>query len=331
MKALVYTEPNTLVYREEKDPVPGAGEVLVRVEAVGVCGSDMHAYHGHDERRPAPIVLGHEPAGRIASGARAGERVAVNPLVTCGKCVFCLDGRSNLCRSRQMTSMPPRQGAFAELVRIPEINVVSLPRELAVEKAAVAEPMAAAWHSVSRATRALRRPLASARTVVLGGGAVGLSCALVLNHFGAKCIQVCEPNELRQGTVTATGPFQAYAPGDSSEPPESSVDLVVDAVGSKATRAAACRMIKPGGVIAHIGLASSSEGLDIRKLTLQEIIFLGFYCYTHVDFTETVAAMAAGHLGRLDWLEERPLAEGPRAFQELDAGKVAAAKIILRP
>jgi threonine dehydrogenase-like Zn-dependent dehydrogenase len=328
MKALIYTGPTTLEYREEPDPIPAAGEVLVHVEAVGICGSDMHAYHGRDERRPAPLVLGHEAAGRIESGARAGQRVTINPLVTCGKCAFCLDGRSHLCRSRQMTSMPPRSGAFAELVRIPAINLVELPDGLPVQQAALAEPMAAGWHAVRNASRALSRPLATACCVVLGGGAVGLASALALRHFGAKEIHVAESNELRRKALAS---FRPFAPGDAAEPPDWSVDLVIDAVGSSPTRAAASRMIKPGGVIVHIGLQSSGDGLDIRKITLQEVTFLGSYCYTHLDFIETVGAMAAGHLGSLDWIEERPLSEGRQAFRELDEGKVAAAKIILRP
>jgi len=330
MKALIYTAPTTLEYREQPAPAPASGEVLIHVEAVGICGSDMHAYHGRDERRPAPLVLGHEAAGSIASGPRAGHRVTVNPLVTCGKCGFCLDGRSHLCRSRQIISMPPRAGAFAEFVLIPESNVVELPDGLPVQQAALAEPMAVGWHAVRNASRSLSRPLASARCVVLGGGAVGLACALALSHFGAKEILVAEPNELRRKAVAAAL-FRPFAPGDASEPAEWSVDLVIDAVGSTATRAAASKLIKPGGVILHIGLLSSADGLDVRKITLQEVTFLGSYCYTHLDFIETVAAMAAGHLGRLDWLEERPLSEGQQAFRDLDAGSVAAAKVILRP
>jgi len=331
MKALIYTAPATLEYREEAIPTPGTGEVLVRVQAVGICGSDMHAYHGHDERRPAPLVLGHEAAGRTASGPRTGRRVTVDPLVTCGKCGFCLDGRSHLCRSRQIISMPPRAGAFAEFVPIPETNLVELPDSLPVQQAALAEPLAVGWHAVRNGSRALARPLAAARSVVLGGGAVGLACALALHHFGAKEILVAEPNELRRSSIVRIGSFQAFAPGDDAEPAGWSVDLVIDAVGSTATRAAASRLIKPGGVIIHIGLLSSTDGLDIRKLTLQEVTFLGSYCYTHLDFIETVAAMAAGHLGQLDWLEERPLSQGQQAFRDLDAGSVPAAKIVLRP
>jgi L-iditol 2-dehydrogenase len=204
MKALIYTGPATLEYREEPDPVPAAGEVLVHVEAVGICGSDMHAYHGRDERRPAPLVLGHEAAGRIESGPRAGQRVTINPLVTCGKCAFCIDGRSHLCRSRQMTSMPPRSGAFAELVRIPSSNLVELPDGLPVQQAALAEPIAAGWHAVRNASRALNRPLATACCVVLGGGAVGLArrfmsrspttCAERLSHRSAPSLRETLPS-----------------------------------------------------------------------------------------------------------------------------------------
>lgn len=332
MKALVYTGRGQMDYRDEPDPVPVAGEVLVRVEAVGICGSDMHAYHGHDERRPAPLVLGHEAAGIIVGGKRAAQRVAVNPLVTCGRCEFCLDGRTHLCPARQIISMPPRPGAFAELTRIPEANAVELPPGMSMTTAALAEPIAVAWHAARHAVSLLHRPLATARCVVLGGGAIGLATALVLVHFGAQDVWVAEPNPRRRATVGEAGPLKAYAPdADAARPADASAHLVIDAVGSNATRAAASRLVRPGGGIVHVGLLPGAEGLDIRRITLQEITVVGCYCYTHLDFIETVAALAAGRLGPLQWVEERPLAHGAQAFRDLDAGTVAAAKIALRP
>lgn len=330
MKALVYTGHSQMEYRDEPDPVPANGEVLVRVEAVGICGSDMHAYHGHDERRPAPLVLGHEAAGVIVGGPRAGQRVAVNPLVTCGRCEFCLDGRSHLCPSRQIISMPPRPGAFAELTRIPESNVVELPPWMTMTAAALAEPVAVAWHAARNGVGLLQRPLAAARCVVLGGGAIGLATALVLVHFGAKDVWVAEPNAGRRATVAEAGPLCAYAPDADGACPDATAHLVMDAVGSNATRASACRLARPGGVIVHVGLLPGQEGLDVRRITLQEITLVGCYCYTPVDFTETVATLAAGQLGPLTWVEERPLADGVQAFRDLDAGTVSAAKIALR-
>jgi threonine dehydrogenase-like Zn-dependent dehydrogenase len=109
------------------------------------------------------------------------------------------------------------------------------------------------------------------------------------------------------------------------------MDLIIDAVGAVATRSAASRLIKPGGVIVHIGLLPGSDGFDVRKMTLQEIIVVGTYCYTPLEFRETLDAIASGQLGTLDWVEERPLADGPQAFRDLDAGATAAAKIVLRP
>ena len=249
MKALVYTGPHSLSYRDEVDPVAGNDEVIVKVEAVGICGSDMHAYHGFDERRPPPLILGHEAAGRVMTGPKAGRRVTVNPLVTCGTCEDCLDGRAHLCRSRQILSMAPRPGAFAELVRVPEGNIVDVPDGFDVVKAALAEPVAVSYHAVNVGVPALRRPVSAARCAVLGGGAIGLACALVLAMQGAGEILVGETNPARRKTAAKSGPFKVHAPGEAGAPADSSIDLVIDAVGADATRATACRLVKPGGVI----------------------------------------------------------------------------------
>lgn len=331
MKALVYTQPNALALRDEAEPTPHNDEVIVRVDAVGICGSDMHAYHGHDSRRPPPLILGHEAAGSIITGPNSGTRVAVNPLVTCGICDWCLAGRPHLCPSRELISMPPRAGAFAELVRVPERNLIKIPDHLVAQKAALTEPLAVSYHAVNLGGRLLNRPISASSCLVLGGGAIGLGCALVLAMRGARAIQIGEPNPGRRQTASHAGAFQCYAPNERGEPKKSSMDLIIDAVGSVATRTAASSLIKPGGVIVHVGLLPGAEGLDVRKITLQEIIVAGTYCYTPLDFRETLDAMANGQLGPLDWLEERPLADGPQAFRDLDAGATAAAKIVLRP
>jgi threonine dehydrogenase-like Zn-dependent dehydrogenase len=331
MKALVYTGPNRLELRDEPEPPPIGGEVLVRVEAVGICGSDMHAYHGHDGRRPAPLVLGHEAAGVVASGPRAGTRVAVNPLVTCGTCVFCEGGRAHLCQSREILSMPPRPGAFAELVRVPEGNLVAIPPGFDVSKAALAEPLAVSYHAVNHGLQLLGRPPAASRCAILGAGAIGLGAALVLAMHGAGEIYLGDPHEGRRETARRSGGFSCYEPGTSDEPANGSCDLVIDAVGAAATRAAASRLVRPGGVIVHAGLLPGGEGLDIRRITLQEITVTGTYCYTPGEFRETLAALSNGRLGALDWFEERELVDGARAFNDIDRGATAAAKIVLRP
>jgi threonine dehydrogenase-like Zn-dependent dehydrogenase len=327
MKALVYTGPNGLVFREEPDPVPQADEVLVRVEAVGICGSDMHAYHGFDARRPPPLILGHEAAGRIATGPRAGERVTINPLVVDPACPYAIEGRWHLSPTRQIISMPPRPGAFAELVRIPQRNLTPIPDAMPIAHAALAEPVAVSWHAVRIGMQRLHQPLAACRVVVLGGGAIGLAAGLVARLFGARDIRIGDTNPLRIATLAAEG-FSTYAPG-VDEPDANAIDLVIDAVGADATRAAACRMVRPGGVIVHVGLIPGEGGLDVRKITLQEITLAGVYCYTPVDFGQSVDALASGRLGALGWIEQRALGDGAGAFADIDSGRVSAAKIIL--
>lgn len=331
MKALVYTGPLQIDFRDAADPTPGNDEVLVKVVACGICGSDMHGYHGHDDRRPPPLILGHEASGHIVTGPRAGERVTINPLVTCGTCDACISGREHLCAQRVIMSMPARPGAMAELVRAPERNCITVPAGLDLVKAALAEPIAVGYHAVDVAMRSLVRPLSAGRCVVLGGGAIGVTTALCLALRGARDIYIAEPNAGRRATVERAGPFKAYDPASPSAPRPGSADIVLDAVGAAATREAAFRLVRPGGVIVHIGLLLGNEGVDVRRLTLQEVTFAGTYCYTMIDFRETVAALAHGAFGDLSWYEERPLSQGAGAFRDIDGGTTPYAKIVLRP
>jgi L-iditol 2-dehydrogenase len=332
MKALVYTGSERMELRDAPRPVPAEGEELVRVEAVGICGSDMHAYLGHDARRPAPLILGHEAAGVVEGGPRDGLRVTINPLVTCGACPACREGRDNLCPQRQIISMPPREGAFAGWVAMPSRNLVPVPDGVPIAKAALAEPLACGWHAVRRGKAALEGRCAEgrgARALVLGGGAIGLGAALCLTAQGVADVTMVEPNPVRRATLAERCGQRAVAPDALGA--ADLFDVVVDGVGYAATRAQASTHARPGGVIVHIGLGEDANGLDVRRMTLQEITFIGVYTYTAADFRETAAALFDGRLGPLDWPETRPLAEGPAAFADIRAGRVAAPKILLVP
>jgi threonine dehydrogenase-like Zn-dependent dehydrogenase len=331
MRALVYTEPRTLVLRDEPEPKVPEGESLVRVAAVGICGSDMHAYLGHDDRRPAPLILGHEAAGIVVRGPFEGKRVTVNPLATCGKCRACLAGRNNLCANRQILSMMPRQGAFAEFIAIPAENLVEVPDNVSFKKACLAEPLACGWHGVRLGAAALDMGLADAKCLVIGGGAIGLGAALALKANGAGDVTISEANPHRTGALAAAGDFRIATPDEIGAEPGGSYDLVIDGVGFSATRASASRAARPGGVIVHIGLGDAEGGLDIRRMTLQEITFIGAYTYTPEDFRETAAAIFDGRLGNLDWPEVRALEDGAEAFAGILEGQVTAPKIVLEP
>ena len=322
MKALVYETPETLAYRDMPDPTPAPGEHLIRVQSVGICGSDMHAYLGHDDRRPAPLILGHEAAGVIVGGPRDGDRVTINPLVTCGDCPACAAGRENLCPERQIISMPPREGAFAQFVTMPESNLVTVPDTVSLDKASLAEPLAVSWHAARLALDALH-PSMDRRALVIGGGAIGLAAALALHAMDIDDVTVVEPNAARRRFLNDRCGVKSVERHDRATP------LVVDAVGFAATRQVASELASPGGVIAHIGLGEDMGGLNIRRITLQEITFIGTYTYTAQDFRDTAHALFDGRLGALDWPETRDLADGSAAFHDLRSGRVAAPKIIL--
>ena len=324
MKALVYTGPEAMTYQDMPEPTPNPGELLIRVDSVGICGSDMHAYLGHDDRRPAPLILGHEAAGVVVGGQQVGRRVTINPLVTCGTCPACTSGRENLCPTRQIISMPPREGAFAQFVSMPASNLVTVPEDVPFTKAALAEPLAVSWHAARLGLEALH-PAQERTALVLGGGAIGLAAALALRAMGVSDITIVEPNDTRRAFLTDRCGENAVASTDMA------YAIVVDAVGYAATRATASALAQPGGVILHIGLGEDMGGLDIRRMTLQEITFIGTYTYTAEDFRQTAAAIFDGRLGPLDWTETRSLADGAQAFADIRAGLVPNPKIILTP
>jgi alcohol dehydrogenase len=244
MRALVYTAPDEVVLRDEPAPVLEDGEVVLKIDAVGICGSDMHAYHGHDPRRVPPMILGHEFAGTIAEGPGKGRRTTGNPLIACGVCEFCVQGRNNLCANRTMVGMT-RAGAFAEYMSIPAKALVDVPQDMDPVKGALVEPAATALHALKLVMRAALRPLPECGLLVIGGGAIGMLSALLARSYGVRRLTLAETNPLRRASVDDAVGCTTYDPRAGGAPPDGSVDVVVDAVGSKATRAAAFAAVKP--------------------------------------------------------------------------------------
>jgi alcohol dehydrogenase len=327
MQTLLYTAPNTVELRDLPAPAPQDGALRLRVDAVGICGSDLHAFKGHDPRRNPPLVLGHEFVGTALDGPRAGQRFTANPLVACGRCRYCQQDRGNLCSDRSMIGMN-LAGAFAEQLSVPERCLVPIPASLSDRGAALAEPAATVVHALALAARVMAQPLGETRALVLGAGAIGLLAALLLRARGVGSLQVVETNPLRAAALQrATGVLAI----DGATAIASEHDLVFDAVGIAATRDIAIAAAAPGSVVAHVGLGDWTSALDWRALTLREITLIGCYTYTTQDIRDTVSALDRGDFGDLAWVEERPLSAGAEAFGDLVAGRVASAKILLRP
>ena len=330
MKALVYTRPNEVQLLERAAPALLPGEAVLRIDAVGICGSDMHAYHGHDPRRQPGLVLGHEFAGTVVEGPARGQRVTGNPLITCGVCEYCVQGRNNLCADRTMVGMT-RPGAFAEFMSIPTASLIGLPEGMPASHAALTEPAATALHAIAVGARALARPLPEARVLVIGGGAIGMLASLLLRAYGARGVWTAETNPLRRDSVARHAASSTFDPREGPGLGESAYDLVIDAVGAAPTRTLMLSAVKPGGVVVHVGLQDWASEIDMRRLTLAEITLIGTYTYSTADLRAAVDALHRGRFGDLSWIEERPLADAAAAFQDLHHGRSASAKIVLRP
>ncbi len=334
MQALVYTGTNTIDFREEKDPIAKPGETLIKVKASGICGSDMHAYHGNDERRIPPLILGHEVSGTSLDGKFKNKDVVINPLISCEDCDYCKNEREHLCPDRTMIGMSTpikREGGLAELVSVPEKNIFEVPEKLSIKEAALAEPAAVALHAVLLAEQNLKKPLSECKILIQGAGAIGLLCGLVLNkEKKATNIIMSDPNKKRLNECSKYLKANFVSPNDKSIK-ENNFDLILESVGLEATRHQAIKSIVPGGTILHIGLTQPSGTFDFKKLTIQEVTLVGTYCYTNKDFQKTLEILKEKKLGDLGWIEFRDLKKGSEAFQEIHNGSCVAPKIILIP
>ena len=334
MQALVYTGTNKIDFREEKDPITKPGESLIKVKASGICGSDMHAYHGNDERRIPPLILGHEVSGTSLDGKFKNKDVVINPLISCENCDYCKNESEHLCPERTMIGMSTpikREGGLAELVSVPEKNIFEVPEKLNIKEAALAEPAAVALHAVLLAEKNLNKPLSECKILIQGAGAIGLLCGLLLNKEKKTTnIIMSDPNKKRLDECSKYLKANFVSPNDKSIK-ANNFDLILESVGLEATRHQAIKSIAPGGTILHIGLTQPSGTFDFKKLTIQEVTLVGTYCYTNNDFQKTLEILKEKRLGDLGWIEFRDLKKGSEAFQEIHNGSCVAPKIILTP
>jgi threonine dehydrogenase-like Zn-dependent dehydrogenase len=340
MQALVWLGPRDMVQRTEPMPKPAEGEVLIAVGAVGICGSELGGFLGHNSLRVPPLVMGHECAGLVvqvtggtfATGdaATVGARVTFNPLVVCGTCDRCLSGKSNLCRHRQLVGAH-RPGAFAQYVAVPARQCYPLPESLSLVAGSLAEPLACSVRAV-----ALSGVKPQERLLILGAGPIGLCAVAAARAQGVEQIVISDvaPQRLeiarRWGTSDAINAREQDVVAFVQERYPGGVDSVIDAVGATPVRTQAIRAVVPGGRVVLIGLHDEESVMPANYLIRQEITVTGTFAYTDDDFAQAVDLLNRGVVQpSVDWLEERPLSDGPAAFAELVDGKAKAAKIVL--
>lgn len=336
MKTLVYCGPRQISVEEQEMPKAGPGEALIKVESVGICGSELEGYLGHSSVRIPPLIMGHEFCGRIVeiagkSGQKSewssGDKVVVNPLIACGSCDRCMKGKRNLCRRRELIGIH-RPGAFAEYVAVPMINLYPVPKEMNASLASLAEPLAVSIHAVKLGLQPFEDVL------IFGAGAIGLLTLQAAMKMGASRVLVVEQQEARMNHAKMLG-AEVIIPellgSRANDYFSQGIDTIIDCVGVTATRQKALHIINSGGKIIMVGLGHEESPVLMSRLVRQEVSIIGSYSYSNADFEQAVQLLAGGHIMMEPWTATRSLMEGPAAFQRLAEGQSNFSKIILNP
>jgi L-iditol 2-dehydrogenase len=283
MKALVLTAPSKLELQDVPAPRPAADEVLIRVRACGICGSDLHGWDGSSGRRTPPLIMGHEAAGEIAAVGESvttwqiGERVTFDSTIYCGECDYCRAGRINLCENRRVVGVAPAEykqhGAFAEFLSVPQRILHRLPDDLPFHHAAMVEPVSIALHAVSLVTLP-----ANSVAVVVGTGMIGLLVVQALRHAGAQHIVAIdrEPTRLalarELGATLALRSDQSDLPAELAKLKPHGADVVFEVVGIEPTVQLALQLVRRGGDVVLVGnLAPSSAGFPLQSVVTREV------------------------------------------------------------
>lgn len=286
MTASVLVAPRTVELREVEVPPLGPRQVLVRVEAVGVCGSDTHFYESGrigDIVVRGDVILGHESAGTIVavgsevSEDRIGGRVAVEPQTVCRRCDYCKRGDYHLCRAVEFYGAWPYDGSFAQYEVIDDDFAHPVPDGISFEQAAMAEPVSVAVHAVRKAGIT-----ASSRVLVTGAGPIGVLTARVARAFGATEIVVSDPVENRRRFVAADGATEVLDPARTDFTDfDEHFDAYIDASGNAGAILAAIPTIRPGGTAVLVGMGGDELNVPIALIQHREITLTGTFRYVN--------------------------------------------------
>ncbi len=342
MKALLLSRYRNLELTDVPVPEPGPDEVLIRVAACGICGSDVHGYDGSSGRRIPPIIMGHEAAGTIAAvgqrvnGFSEGDRVTFDSTVYCGECANCRRGEVNLCDRRQVLGVScgdyRRAGAFAEFVSVPARILYRLPDNFVFAEAAMLEAVAVALHAVS-----LAPVLRGSTALVVGAGTIGLLLQQALRVAGCTRVFVADvdPTRLtlsRDLGATATLSAKSDLKQQILELTNGAgVDVAAEAVGKSETVNAAVDSVRKGGNVLLVGNISPGITLPLQTVVTRQIRLQGS-CASAGEYPTAIELLSSGRIqvkplitaiARLD--------EGPQWFERLYAREPNLMKVVLTP
>lgn len=331
MNAVVYAGPHQMELRTVPEPVLGVGEVLVRVTATGICGSDISGFLGHSARRKPGLILGHEVVGELLDGTR----VVVNPLITCGQCRACRGGRQNCCPNWGLLGLDLRHGGYADFVAVPARNVRPLKASTSNLQAVMIEPLANAFH-MARTAIGHTGPRPSA--LLLGGGTLGACTVAAAKAYGIEIGAVSEPSHGRRSIVQSLGVPVGIDPTQEDLGarvkdvfgPEGP-DVVFECVGIAATRQQAALNVGSGGIAIYLGLHSNDTTLAFLDVVRRELRLQGSFAFSENDFLASAEYVEGGGIDFGPWTRYSPFADAQSAFELASSGPDDILKIALGP
>jgi L-iditol 2-dehydrogenase len=343
MKALVLKEYRRFAVEDFAVPVLQPDEVLVRVRACGICGSDVHGMDGSSGRRIPPLIMGHEAAGEISEVGsevknwQTGDRVTFDSTVYCGECWFCARGKINLCDHRRVLGVScgdyRRHGAFAEFVAVPQRILYRLPDNLSFEQAAMVEAVSVAVHAVKRT------PLADdATALVVGTGMIGLLVVQALRAAGCQHVIAIDLEENKLSLAKKLGATHAIKADDAALLEKiraltggRGADAAFEVVGLPPTVKTAIEAVRKGGSVTLVGNLKPQADLPLQSVVTREITLIGT-CASAGEYPECLELIAGGKINVTEFISATPpLAEGAQWFERLYAGERGLMKVLLKP
>lgn len=343
MKAMLLTEYKKMEVTDVPDPEIGADDVLIRVQACGICGSDIHGYDGSTGRRIPPLVMGHEAAGIVeAVGANvkdfaAGDRVTFDSMVSCGRCHFCRQGDANLCDNRRVLGVScgeyRQNGAFAELIAVPQHIVYRLPESLPFESAALVEAVSVAVHAANVTPVSL-----GDTAVVVGSGMIGLLTLQAIRVAGAARVIAVDVNDKRLAVAKQLGADVTLNANTVDVPAEvqkltsgRGADIALEVVGATPTIQSAIASVRKGGSVTLVGNVAPTIELPLQSVVTREITLRGT-CGCNREYPACIALMESGAIKVEPLITAKiPLDQGPEWFSRLYAGDPDQMKVVVCP
>ena len=340
---MMLTEPKKLEIQDSPIPSFGKDEVLIRVKACCICGSDVHGYDGSSGRRIPPLIMGHEAAGLIeecgseVSGFSKGDRVTFDSTVYCGKCSYCKKGQVNLCDNRMVLGVScedyRRHGAFAEFVTVPSHIIYKLPDTFPFEHAAMIEAVSVAVHAVGRISFD-----SGDKSLVVGAGMIGLLLIQAIRSAGCSEIIAVDMDNDRLNLAKKLGATQVINSQEVdalsfilNETGGQGVDKSFEVVGATPTVQLSIHAVRKGGSVVMVGNLAPEVELPLQSVVTREISLFGT-CASAGEYPKCIELMADGSI-QVDPLISAKVAleEGPEWFERLYGREPGLMKVILTP